>query len=306
MNVADTRLEAVLAACGAQTIAIADERYPPLLREIHNPPPLLYVRGDPALLCEAQLAVVGSRRASPAGLRAAESLSGQLASTGLHICSGLALGIDGAAHVGALAAGGKSIAVMATGIDKVYPLRHRKLAGELEQLGCLVTEFPPGTPPRRENFPQRNRIISGLSLGVLVVEAALPSGSLITAGTALQQGREVFALPWSMFHKGGEGCLHLLRDGAKMVQTIDDVLEELGPLYALQQDLFASAQGNDEQIEVLPGGLQPMLELVGFELTTVDQLLQVSTRPVAQVLADLSALEMGGLIVRCAGGYIRS
>jgi DNA processing protein len=306
MNVADTRLEAAVAACGAQTIAIADERYPPLLREIHNPPPLLYVRGDPALLCEAQLAVVGSRRASPAGLRAAESLSGQLASTGLHICSGLALGIDGAAHVGALAAGGKSIAVMATGIDQVYPLRHRNLAGDLEQLGCLVTEFPPGTPPRRENFPQRNRIISGLSLGVLVVEAALPSGSLITAGTALQQGREVFALPWSMFHKGGEGCLHLLRDGAKMVQTIDDVLEELGPLYALQQDLLASAQGNAEPIEALPGGLQPLLERVGFELTTVDQLLTASTRPVAQVLADLSTLEMAGLIVRCAGGYIRS
>jgi DNA processing protein len=306
MNVADTRLEAAVAACGAQTIAIADERYPPLLREIHNPPPLLYVRGDPALLREAQLAVVGSRRASPAGLRAAEVLSGQLASTGLHICSGLALGIDGAAHVGALAAGGKSIAVMATGIDKVYPLRHRELAGELEQLGCLVTEFPPGTPPRRENFPQRNRLISGLSLGVLVVEAALPSGSLITAGTALQQGREVFALPWSMFHKGGEGCLHLIRDGAKMVQTIDDVLEELGPLYALQQDLFAPAQGNDKQIEGLPGGLQPLLDMVGFELTTVDQLLQVSTRPVAQVLADLSALEMAGLIVRSAGGYIRS
>jgi DNA processing protein len=306
MNVADTRLEAAAAACGAQIIAIADERYPPLLREIHDPPPLLYVRGDPALLCEAQLAVVGSRRASPAGLRAAEVLSGQLTSAGLHICSGLALGIDGAAHLGALAAGGKSIAVMATGIDKVYPLRHRELAGELEQLGCLVTEFPPGTPPRRENFPQRNRIISGLSLGVLVVEAALPSGSLITAGTALQLGREVFALPWSMFHKGGEGCLHLLRDGAKMVQTIDDVLEELGPLYALQQDLFASAQGNEEQIEGLPGGLQPLLELVGFELTTVDQLLKVSTKPVAQVLADLSALEMAGLIVRCAGGYIRS
>jgi DNA processing protein len=276
------------------------------LREIHDPPPLLYVRGDPALLREAQLAVVGSRRASPAGLRAAEVLSGQLTSAGLHICSGLALGIDGAAHLGALAAGGKSIAVMATGIDKVYPLRHRELAGELEQLGCLVTEFPPGTPPRRENFPQRNRIISGLSLGVLVVEAALPSGSLITAGTALQQGREVFALPWSMFHKGGEGCLHLLRDGAKMVQTIDDVLEELGPLYALQQDLFASAQGNEEQIEGLPGGLQPLLEWVGFELTTVDQLLKVSTKPVAQVLADLSALEMAGLIVRSAGGYIRS
>jgi DNA processing protein len=152
----------------------------------------------------------------------------------LHICSGLALGIDSAAHRGALATGGKSVAVMATGIDRVYPQRHQALAAQLEQAGCLVTEFLPGTPPLRHNFPKRNRIISGLSLGVLVIEAALPSGSLITAGTALEQGREVFALPWSMLHDGGRGCLQLIRDGAKMVQDVDDILEELGSLYARQ------------------------------------------------------------------------
>ncbi|RLA53313.1 MAG: DNA-protecting protein DprA [Gammaproteobacteria bacterium] len=305
MNVADTRPEAALAACGAQTIALSDERYPPLLRTIYDPPPLLYVRGDLSLLQEAQLAVVGSRRASPAGLRIAQTLSGRLANAGLHICSGLALGIDGAAHRGALRSGGKSIAVMATGIDRIYPLRHRELAAELEQVGCLVTEFPPGTPPRRQNFPQRNRIISGLSLGVLVIEAALPSGSLITAGTAVEQGREVFALPWSMLHKGGQGCLRLIRDGAKMVQTIDDVLEELGPLYTLQQDLFMPAQGGDGASADVPGGLQQVLELVGFELTTVDELVRCSRLPIAQVLSDLSALELAGLVVRSAGGYIR-
>jgi DNA processing protein len=305
MNVADTRAEAALAACGAQTLTLSDERYPPLLRAIYDPPPLLYVRGDLSLLQEAQLAVVGSRRASPAGLRVAQTLSGQLANAGLHICSGLALGIDGAAHRGALRSGGKSIAVMATGIDRIYPLRHRQLAAELEQVGCLVTEFPPGMPPLRQNFPRRNRIISGLSLGVLVVEAALPSGSLITAGTAVEQGREVFALPWSMLHKGGQGCLRLIRDGAKMVQTIDDVLEELGPLYTLQQDLFTPAQGAKGASEDVAGALQQVLELVGFELITVDELVRCSRLPIAQVLSDLSALELAGLIARSAGGYIR-
>ncbi len=306
MNVADTRPEAALAACGALTLSLSDERYPPLLRTIADPPPLLYVRGDLSLLQEAQLAVVGSRRASPAGLRLAELLSGQLANAGLHICSGLALGIDGAAHRGALRAGGKSIAVMATGIDRIYPLRHRQLAAELEQVGCLVTEFPPGTPPRRQNFPQRNRIISGLSLGVLVVEAALPSGSLITVGTALEQGREVFALPWSILHQGGQGCLRIIRDGAKMVQTIDDVLEELGPLYTLQQDLFTPPQGSDSASGDVPKSLQQLLGQVGYELSTVDELARCSGLPIARVLSDLSALELAGLVARSAGGYIRS
>jgi DNA processing protein len=303
MNVAKTRLEAALAACGAQTLAISDERYPSLLRTIHDPPPLLYVRGDLQLLQQPQIAVVGSRRASPAGLRLAESLSGQLVAAGLHICSGMALGIDGAAHRGALGAGGKSIAVMATGIEQLYPARHRRLAGELLQAGCLVTEFPPGTPPRPPNFPQRNRIISGLSLGVLVVEAALPSGSLITAGTALEQGREVFALPWSMLHEGGAGCLRLLRDGAKMVQGIEDILEELGPLYTLQQDLFSPpAQSAGQQEDPVTSSV---LDMVGYEAITADELIQRSPLPVARVLADLSALELAGRIERCAGGYIR-
>jgi DNA processing protein len=303
MNVAKTRLEAALAACGAQTLAISDERYPSLLRTIHDPPPLLYVRGDLQLLQQPQIAVVGSRRASPAGLRLAESLSGQLVAAGLHICSGMALGIDGAAHRGALGAGGKSIAVMATGIEQLYPARHRHLAGELLQAGCLVTEFPPGTPPRRPNFPQRNRIISGLSLGVLVVEAALPSGSLITAGTALEQGREVFALPWSMLHEGGAGCLRLLRDGAKMVQGLEDILEELGPLYTLQQDLFSPpAQSAGQQEDPVTSSV---LDMVGYEAITADELIQRSPLPVARVLADLSALELAGRIERCAGGYIR-
>ena len=175
MNVAEAK--AAAESVGATVLAINDELYPPLLRAIPDPPPLLFVRGDPGVLLQAQLGVVGSRRASPAGLRVAQALSSALVRAGVNICSGLAIGIDGAAHRSALEGGGKSVAVMATGIEAVYPRRHHALASQLEQVGCLVTEFPPGTPPLRQNFPQRNRIISGLSLGVLVIEAALPSGS---------------------------------------------------------------------------------------------------------------------------------
>lgn len=298
MNVAKARAEAEAEAVGAVVVAIDDEHYPPLLREIHDPPPLLFARGNTALLLDPQLAVVGSRRASSAGLRLAQDLCGEVTRAGLHICSGLALGIDGAAHRGALAAGGNSIAVMATGIDTVYPARHQALASELEQAGCLITEFPPGTRPLRHHFPRRNRIISGLSLGVLVVEAALPSGSLITAGTALEQGREVFALPWSILHDGGRGCLQLIRDGAKMVLQVDDILEELGPMYAVQQEhspIARPALVDDSW----------MSTLVGFEVVSLDELVLRSARPVAQVLAELSALELAGQIERIAGGYIR-
>jgi len=287
---------------GVQTLFLDDERYPPLLRLIPDPPPLLYVRGDLSLLREPQIAMVGSRRASPAGLRVADNLARELVNLGLHVCSGLALGIDGAAHQGALAAGGHSVAVMATGIDQIYPARHRALAEKLSQRGCLVTEFPPGTAPLRHNFPRRNRIISGLSLGVVVVEAALPSGSLITASTATAQGREVFALPWSILHRGGHGCLQLLRDGAKMVRELQDIVEELGPLYHCQRDMFAAA----DAVTVAPAGQQTLLDLVGFELCSLDQLVASAGLPVDQVLDQLSRLEMAGLVQRCAGGYIRS
>lgn len=299
MNVASAKTAA--SAVGASVLTLDDEGYPPLLRAIPDPPPLLFVRGDPAVLLQPQLAVVGSRRASPAGVRLAQALSSALATAGVHVCSGLAIGIDGAAHRGALAGGGKSVAVMATGIDAVYPRRHRALAAQLEQAGCLVTEFPPGTAPLRQNFPQRNRIISGLSLGVVVIEAALPSGSLITAGTALAQGREVFALPWSMLHEGGRGCLQLLRDGAKMVLAVEDILEELGALYTLQQDSLPTVS---PEIEAAPDASW-LLDLVGFEVISLDDLVRESARPTALVLGELSALELLGKVARAPGGYIR-
>lgn len=302
MTVADPDLRAALKAVDADVISIADSRYPPLLKTIADPPPLLYVRGDPGLLSRPQLAMVGARRATAAGLKAAEKLASAAVRAGLGVTSGLALGIDGAAHRGALLADGNTVAVLGTGIDSLYPARHQPLGEQIAASGCLVSEFPPGTPPLPHNFPRRNRIISGLALGVLVVEAALPSGSLITANTATEQGREVFALPWSIAHTGGAGCLRLLRDGAKMVLCMNDVLEELDPLYRLQMEL-APPPAVDEDIDTAPPEL---LDLLGYESVTVDQLVDASGLSVAQVMSGLSALELAGKVSRCPGGYIRT
>lgn len=295
---------ACLEALEAQVLALGDPAYPALLATIYDPPPFLYLRGNAELLNEPQLAVVGSRKPSPAGLRATRMFSGQLIASGLHVCSGLAQGIDGEAHRAALDTGGSSIAVMATGIDIIYPSRHRGLAQQLASGGCLVTEYPPGCQPERHRFPQRNRILSGLSLGVLVVEAALRSGSLITAGTALEQGREVFALPWAMFHEMGRGCLRLIRDGAKMVESTADILDELGPLYTLQQDLFEPVPVQSELDKQVPLGQRKIFAMIGYEAVAVDELVRQSALPVARVMAALSALELEGRIARCAGGYI--
>jgi len=302
MDVVDPAERAALEAVGAKIISLSDDRYPPLLREIHDPPDKLYVRGDPALLCRPSLAMVGARRASAVAQRIAESFALAAVEAGLQICSGLAQGIDGASHRGALAGRGSTVAVMGTGIETIYPHAHRGLAEEIAASGCLVSEFPPGTRPLRHNFPRRNRIISGLSLGVLVVEAALPSGSLITARTALEQGREVFALPWSIAHQGGAGCLQLLRDGARMVLTIDDVLEELGSLYNLQLELL----GKESAITDLPGEESPLLRLLGYEEVGLDALVASSGLPVAELLSQLSSLEVSGAIIRSPGGYMRT
>ena len=202
---------------------------------------------------------------------------------------------------GALDTGGNTVAVMATGIDRVYPRQHRALAAQVERAGCLVTEFPPGTPPARHHFPKRNRIISGMALGVLVVEAALPSGSLITATTAMEQGGEVFPLPWSPLHEGGRGCLRLIRDGAKMVEGVDDILEELGPLYTAQQAASSGLTG----VSAGPPPASWLLPLVAFEVVALDELVRLSKQPVARVLSELSTLEMAGQVERTPGGYIR-
>ena len=304
MTVADQDLRAALKAVDADVISIADSRYPPLLKTITDPPPLLYVRGDPGLLSRPQLAMVGARRATAAGLKAAEKLATGAVNSGLGVTSGLALGIDAAAHRGALNAGGNTVAVLGTGIDSIYPARHRQLGEQIAATGCLVSEFPPGTLPLPHNFPRRNRIISGLALGVLVVEAALPSGSLITANTATEQGREVFALPWSIAHTGGAGCLRLLRDGAKMVLCVNDVLEELDPLYQLQMELDPQVAQTDK-VASKPGHPE-LLDWLGYESATVDELVTASGLSAAEVMSGLSALELAGKVSRCPGGYIRT
>jgi DNA processing protein len=217
-----------LSAPGRGFIAWDDARYPAALREIPQPPPGLFYQGEPRLLQLPQIALVGARSATPQGLENARAFAAELARRGLGITSGLALGIDGAAHRGALEAGGFTIAVCATGLDRVYPARHRALAHEIAAQGLLISEFPIGVPALAEHFPRRNRIISGLALGVLVVEAARASGSLITARYALEQGREVFAIPGSIHNPMARGAHQLIRQGAKLVESVDDVLEEIG------------------------------------------------------------------------------
>jgi DNA processing protein len=281
-------------------IDLADTHYPPLLREIHDPPPRLYLRGNPAVLLRPQLAIVGARRASAAGLRLARELAAALADAGIVVCSGLALGIDGAAHRGAIDAGGETTAVLGTGVDTIYPRRHHALGEAIAAGGCLVSEFPPGTAPLPYNFPRRNRIISGMSLGTLVVEAALPSGSLITASTAMEQGRDVFALPWSPLHEGGAGCLKLLREGAVMVTGVQDILDELGAMGACQYEQLRAVA-----CRPLDPDAAGVLERIGFEVVGIDELAISCGCSAGALLPLLSRLEMAGAIQRAPGGYIR-
>ncbi|MHA7816450.1 MAG: DNA-processing protein DprA [Pseudohaliea sp.] len=293
---------------GASALPFGNAGYPALLRAISDPPPWLYLRGDPALLAGPQLAVVGSRRASALGRRATRELAGDLAQAGLTVTSGLALGIDGCAHRGALDAGGDTVAVMATGIDQVYPRRHRDLAAAIVERGCLVTELPPGAGPRRSHFPRRNRLISGLSLGTLVIEAALPSGTLLTASAAAAQGRDVFAVPWSRFHPGGRGCLQLLRDGAGLVESAADVLLALGWPGLLPPGLLKT--GGAAESAAAPGAAlsAPARRLLG----ALDAGERAPDRPaldlgesVEWVLTAAGELELAGLADRGAGGYRR-
>lgn len=288
-------------------LTLADPRYPPLLAEIDDPPPVLFVRGSADVLSHPQLAMVGSRNPSPLGRETAEAFARHLAGAGLGICSGLALGIDAASHEGCLAGGGQTVAVTGTGLDRVYPARHRELAHAIvEQGGALISEFSPGVPPLPGNFPKRNRIISGLSLGTLVVEAALRSGSLITARTALEQGREVFAIPGSIHNPLARGCHRLIRDGAKLVETADDVLEELAPhLQALLTDQDSDETPLPERLE-LDEDYRHLLACVGYETTSVDTLVERSGLTAEAVSSMLLILELEDYVASTDGGYLRT
>lgn len=276
--------------------------YPEALREIAQPPLLLFVVGNAELLYKPQLAMVGSRSPSTDGLRLANQFAAQLSQAGLLITSGLALGIDGASHLGALSANLPTIAVMATGIDKIYPSKHQVLAEQIRHNGALVSEFPLGQAPRAQHFPQRNRIISGLSLGVLVVEAAIKSGSLITARFALEQNREVFAIPGSIHNPVAKGCHLLIREGAKLVETSQHILEEL----RLQLPLsLPSSKAKSEPSAALNKLQQLVLDKMGFDTVSIDSLVERTQLLVTELSTTLAELTLSGQVENTERGFIR-
>jgi DNA processing protein len=281
----------------------SDPRYPARLREIASSPPALFFRGDADLLQLPQLAMVGSRNATAQGLETALAFSIELARRGLTITSGLALGIDAAAHRGALDADGCTIAVCATGLDRVYPASHRALAEEIDARGVLVSEFAPGTAARPEHFPRRNRIIAGLSLGVLVVEAARESGSLITARLAAEQGREVFAIPGSIHNLMARGCHRLIRQGAKLVETVDDILEEIGSMVGdqLRASSGAEAAGG---VRFAPHRYQAVLDALGDAPQSVDALVERLGMLPEALGPALFELEVEGRVATGADGRV--
>ena len=282
----------------------SDPDYPPLLRQIADPPIVLYVHGRRELLARPQIAIVGSRNPTALGRQTAAAFARSLTASGLTVTSGLALGIDAAAHRGALEAGGETIAVCGTGLDRIYPPSNRDLTHAIAARGALVSELPIGTPARPGNFPVRNRLISGLSLGVLVVEAALRSGSLITARLAGDQGREVFALPGSIHSPMARGCHALIRQGAKLVETATDVLEELGAL--AQVSTTAVDVRTPTAVPTLAPIERQVLECLGYEPTRIDALIDRSGLTAETVSSILLQLELRGLVLAGPGGYQRA
>lgn len=304
-----------------------DSRYPKLLRDVKATPPILFVAGKPELLNEPQLAMVGSRTPTTYGKDNAQAFAQYLAKHGISVTSGLALGIDAASHQGALEASGSTIAVIATGLDIMYPAKNRSLAEQIVEQGAIVSEFPIGVKPQAQNFPRRNRIISGLSLGTLVVEAALQSGSLVTAQHAIEQGREVFAIPGSIHSPLAHGCHRLIRQGAKLVETAADILEELAPQLQTYLGLGISTtdtptssppklhkplsfleeirtQGNTEERSEasLDAEEQQILATIGLEPLPIDQIVIQTGLTTDVVSSMLLMLELQGYITACGGG----
>lgn len=295
-------------------VAWGSENYPQLLAQLRDAPVGLYVRGNPALLALPQLAIVGSRNPTPAGSDNARSFAAHLTRCGLIITSGLAIGIDTASHQGALHAQGATIAVCGTGLDISYPRANAALANTIAERGALVSEFPLGTAAIKGNFPRRNRIISGMSLGTLVVEAALQSGSLITARLAAEQGREVFAIPGSIHNPLTRGCHQLIRQGAKLVETADDIFAELRTLVGCLSDAGTGLSGTAEAPEMVEGfgsaldkGYEILLDALGFEPAGVDLLVERTGLRADEVASMLLILELEDRIESYPGGlYVRA
>ena len=282
---------------GNHLLTLADDDYPARLLETADPPVILYMKGRRELLGAADamgIAIVGSRNATPGGLQNAETFARALSQAGMTIISGMALGIDAAAHRGGLEGAGSTIAVVGTGLDLVYPARNKALAHQLAERGLLVSEFALGTPALANNFPRRNRIISGLSRGVLVIEAALASGSLITARQAGEQGREVFAIPGSIHSPFSKGCHQLIKQGAKLVDDATDILVELN---LTPQTLISSAKGGNFVADE-----EEILSAMGYDPVTVDSLIVLTGHPAERIMARLTELELAGIVASLPGG----
>ena len=302
-NQADTRaLQAATLTWLSQPdnhfIPFTDPRYPPQLKSLPDAPPWLYVKGDPDWLARPMLAIVGSRHATPQGVRDAQAFAQALSEAGLTVVSGMALGIDTAAHAGGLAGLGSSVAVVGTGLDRVYPARNRSLAHRLAAEGAIVSEFPLGTPPKSGHFPRRNRLISGLSLGVLVIEAALESGSLITARLAAEHGRDVFAIPGSIHSALSKGCHRLIKQGAKLVESAADVLEEIGARLPATPALEVPSGVDGEEA----ADEDALLTALSGPALALDQLAVRLGLTVDALSVRLLAAELEGRIARLPGG----
>jgi len=289
-------------------ITLLDERYPTQLKDLPDAPPLLYVRGDPDYLLQPQLAIVGSRNPTAAGRNTAKEFARHLSNVGITITSGLAVGIDGASHEGALHGLAGTIAVVAHGLDIVYPAQHQKLAQAISENGAVVSEMPIGTQPLRGLFPRRNRLISAFSLGTLVVEAAQKSGSLITARYALEQNREVFAIPGSIHNPMARGCHQLIRQGAKLVESANDILEELhlpaakNTLYPIKTATNIHENPEDSH-KALDPDHQKLLKCLAYEPTSIDELVGISGFKAAEIASMLLIMELEGIIVCQDGCY---
>ncbi len=277
-------------------ITVGDPRYPRTLLDSADPPLLLYARGRIALLDQPAIAIVGSRNATPQGLENARAFAAHLSNAGWVVVSGLALGIDGAAHEGALAGGAGTIAVVGTGLDRVYPARHRALARKIAAESLLVSEFAVGTPALAENFPIRNRIIAGLARGTLVVEAAVQSGSLITARLAVEAGRDVFAIPGSIHSPQSRGCHALIKQGAKLVDSAADIVDELAPFAGVARIASSAPEPKSPR-----GKKDPVLDALGFDPISLDELIARTGQGAAELSARLLDFELQGRVARLPG-----
>ena len=294
-----------------------DDAYPVLLRRIPNPPAALFIDGDPGCLWQPQIAVIGSRNPTAGGLDHARDFAATLARQGMTITSGLASGIDTAAHQAALDAGALTIAVNGTGLDQVYPASSRAVAGRIRSQGAMISELPLGSPPRPQHFPSRNRIISGLSLAVLVIEAGLNSGTLITARKAAEQGRDVFALPGSLNNPMAKGCHRLIRDGARLVETTADIMQELGPVAAeLQMEIRQRLDLPDDAPAKSSGATETLLDdsdyrkvwgVLGFDPKPVDVIIEQTGLSAREISSMLLMMELKGMILKQGSGrYVRA